>query len=87
MQGSSLKRAQKLLLTQDPEPLPQTPQKKDSVLLRAGNSNTLASDEAHLAFLPGQVVQALSLRVAKKVLRAQHETKEKIITMSGEKED
>ena len=55
--GSSLKRVQKLLLLHDPEPIPKiSPQKKDLVLLRAGNSKTLAANEVYLKFLssPGK---------------------------------
>ena len=88
MQGSSLRRIQKLLFLHDPEPIPKiSPQKKDLVLLRADNSKTLAANEVYLKFLPGCIFQALNLKVAKKVLRAQYETNKKIITMSGDKED
>ena len=88
MQGSSLKRVRKLLLPHDPEVLPKiAPQKKDLVLLRAGNSKIIAANDIYLTFLPGCIFQALNLKFAKKVFRAQNETNKKIITMSGETED
>ena len=65
--GSSLKRVQKLLLLHDPEPIPKiSPQKKDLVLLRAGNSKTLAANEVYLKFLPGCIFQAPTLRLPRK---------------------